>query len=80
MGLLKKAIEVLGFRYSFKDEFYEDMPEYFDALDEGIQSLNAQLQGQELLKQFKIKHGKEDLITAGEAAALLEAVLIKREQ
>lgn len=80
MELLKKAIEILALRYSFKDEFYEDMPEYFDALDEGIQSLNAQLKGQELLKQFKIKHGKEDLITAGEAAALLEAVLIKREQ
>lgn len=80
MELLKKAIEILALRYSFKDEFYEDMPEYFDALDEGIQSLNAQLKGQELLKQFKIKHGKEDLITAGEAAALLESVLIKREQ
>ncbi len=80
MGLLKKAIEILALRYSFKDEFYEDMPEYFDALDEGIQSINAQLQAQDLLKQFKIKHGKEDLITAGEAAALLESVLIKREQ
>ncbi len=80
MELLKKAIETLALRYSFKDEFYEDMPEYFDALDEGIQCINAQLQGQELLKQFKIKQGKEDLITAGEAAALLEAVLIKREQ
>lgn len=80
MELLKKAIEILALRYSFKNEFYEDMPEYFDALDEGIQSLNAQLKGQELLKQFKIKHGKEDLITAGEAAGLLESVLIKREQ
>ena len=79
MELLKKAIETLALRYSFKDEFYEDIPEYFDALDEGIQSLNAQLQAKELLKQFKIKHGKEDLITAGEAAALLEAVLITRD-
>lgn len=78
MELLKKAIETLALRYSFKDEFYEDMPEYFDALDEGIQCINAQLQGQELLKQFKIKHGKEDLITAGEAAALLESVMIGR--
>jgi len=79
MEHLKRSIEILALRYSFKSEFYEEMPEYFDALDDSIQSINAQLQGKELLKQFKIKHGKEDLITAGEAAALLEAVLITRD-
>ena len=76
--MLQDSIKELAVRYSFKEEFGEQMPEYFEALDDGIQSINAQIQIKELVKNFKIKHGREDLITAGEAVALLESVMIGR--
>lgn len=76
--MLQDSIKELAVRYSFKEEFGEQMPEYFEALDDGIQSINAQIQIKELVRNFKIKHGREDLITAGEAADLLESVMIGR--
>ena len=76
--MLQDSIKELAVRYSFKEEFGEQMPEYFEALDDGIQSINAQIQIKELVRNFKIKHGREDLITAGEAADLLEPVMIGR--
>lgn len=76
--MLQDSIKELAVRYSFKEEFGKQMPEYFEALDDGIQSINAQIQIKELVRNFKIKHGREDLITAGEAADLLESVMIGR--
>ena len=76
--MLRDSIRELSIRYSFKPQFGEEMPEYFEALDDGIQSINAQIRMKEALKDFKIKHGSEDLITAGEAADLIESLMIGR--
>lgn len=77
--MLKDSIKELALRYSFKEEFGKEMPDYFEALDDGIQSMNAQLQAEIKLKEFKIKHGREDMIPASEAADLLESILIRSQ-
>ena len=50
--MLRDSIKELSIRYSFKPQFGEEMPEYFEALDDGIQSINAQIRMKEALKDF----------------------------
>ena len=72
--MLKQSIETMSNRYAFKDDFEKEMPEYFEAVEESINAMQLQLKLQETIKNFKLRHGREDMINAGEVADLLESL------
>ena len=75
--MLKQSIQTMSDRYAFREDFEKEMPEYFEAVEESINAMQLQLKLQETIKNFKLRHGREDMINAGEVADLLESLCME---